>query len=215
MSLSTEAELPGVRVVRLRLGWRQLRLGLLMLVVVLGAIALNQAAGNLRLKQDQSPAAQRDEWRRLQGQGQALARLLKAAQPRSSREADQLLDAYWSGQQPLRTPAALHRAGEDSQDLLEAAELLRHAEQADVDQASLTQAAQQQDERWRQTEHGLLPQLQPPLPAPMMAAVALLPPSPYLSLRRVAWVKAQSAAGYRAQAQRALSRLVYRYKPGP
>lgn len=108
--MSTEAEPPGLRLIPLRLGWPRLRLGLLVLVAVLGAVALNQAAETRRLRQEQSPSAQRDEWRRVQAQGLAVARFLKATPLRNAREAEQLLDTYWSGQPALRTPAALYRA---------------------------------------------------------------------------------------------------------
>lgn len=213
--MSTEAEPPGLRLIPLRLGWPRLRLGLLVLVAVLGAVALNQAAETRRLRQEQSPSAQRDEWRRVQAQGLAVARFLKATPLRTAREAEQLLDTYWSGQPALRTPAALYRAGEDSQDLVEAAEMLRQAEWAEEDRARLAQAAQQEDENWRLSEHGLAARPPQSVPAPMRAAAALLPPSPFLSLRRVAWVKAVSAVRYRAQAQRAIARVIHRYDIGP
>jgi hypothetical protein len=184
------------------------------LAVVLGAIALNQAVETRRLKQEQSPAAQREEWRRVQSQGLVVARFLKATPMHSAREVERLLDIYWAGQLVLRTPAALRRAGEDSQDLVEAAEMLLQAERAEEDQARLNEAARQEDENWRLSEHGLAPRPLQSVPAPMRAAVAMLPPSPYLSLRRVGWVKAESAVRYRAQAQRAISRVIYRYNIG-
>lgn len=83
--MSNEAEMPGVRVVRRRLGWPQLRLGLSVLVALLLAIMgldeLTRWLETRRLQRDQSPEAQYAEWQRVHQGGLAIARSVKSLPP--------------------------------------------------------------------------------------------------------------------------------------
>lgn len=216
--MTPEAEPPRTANAQQSPGRRLLTWLLVWLLLVLGGTMISIAIETHRHRQQQSPQTQREEWRRVQQQGQAIASLLKAGTVRKAREVDQLLDIYWAQQLVLYTPAALQVAAQDSNDLLRAADLLRQAEVYETLLAGYLVDAQHADERWRLYEHGLAPSAVGSATALAMASAASggavrVIQEPGLNPRRLVWVNEQLARRYRLQATQAMNRVVYRYAP--